>query len=118
MPCSGRRPVSRRPVSSGQLADPVAGTDGAGGEDPGVQAAQPQPAAGPGIEETQRLLAEPGGELGAAQVRLLAGRLAGLRSRSTKSWSPASWRRPGSWATSSSARTLITVSCMPGCADP
>ena len=63
----------------------------------GVQAAQPQLAADPGVDEPQRIGTEPGGELGAAEVRLSVtsmtaeprasrvpgGRLAGLRSRST-----------------------------------
>ena len=56
---------------AGQLAYRVSGADRAGGDDPGIQAAQPQLAADPGVDEPQRIGTEPAGELGAAEVRLV-----------------------------------------------
>lgn len=54
----------------GELADLVVSPDDAGNDDLGVQATQPQLAANPGIDEPQGVIAEAGGELGAAKVRL------------------------------------------------
>ena len=57
---------------SWQLAYRVSGPDHASGDDPGIQSAQPQLAADPGVDEPQRISTEPGGELGAAEVRLVS----------------------------------------------
>jgi cation diffusion facilitator family transporter len=69
-----RPPVScadRDKLVRGQLADHVPAADGSGHDDPGVQAAEPQSAAHGRVDKAQGVEAEPGGELGAAPVRLV-----------------------------------------------
>jgi len=85
------------------LEDRVSGTDGSGDYDTGIQAAQPQLAADSGVHEPQRVLAESGGELGAAQVWLI-GDLQNCRPD----------RQPGAWRQVSAAQVEIGVELITG----
>jgi len=98
-------PPARQPPgrSAGQLADRVSGTDGSGHRDPGIQAAQPQLAADPGVDEPQGVRAEPGGELGAAEMRL-RGDLDDRRAH----------RQPGAGRQVGRAQVEIDVELIPG----
>ena len=55
---------------SGQFADRVAFADRSGADNSRIEAAKPQLTADPGVDESPRIVAEPRGELGAAEMGL------------------------------------------------